>query len=137
MRASRALTPEPIWCATSQSAKRATASAAAVTMTRSRGESVPSQASASARSFRRRSILAPPRRRLAAGLETGERRVDGELELRVRRAPARAGGARVREAARGLEGAHDLVHVLGVLGRALQVQLVLGDLDPLEAERHV
>ncbi len=65
MRASRAEIPEPIACDTSQIANTATASAATVTMSRSRCESLPTQASASARSFFQVSISASPRTRRA------------------------------------------------------------------------
>src|SRR6266496_297157 len=73
----------------------------------------------------------PPPRRLLAGV-AGEIGVDRELELAVARPLAGPARARVAEAARGAQRAHDLVHVLGGVGGALEVELVARDLDAVE-----
>ena len=72
----------------------------------------------------------------AAGRAAAERGVDAELELAVGAPLAHALGAGVGEAARGVQAGHDLVDVLGRVGGALQVELLVGDVDAVEAERH-
>ena len=96
-------TPRLIWSDTSQTVKSATAERATVTSRRSRGESFAEPRLHVGPELPEPVHLSPSRPRARrAGLEAGEPRVDGELELAVGGALARAAGARVAEAARGL-----------------------------------